>query len=557
MRSFAVLLVLLCISFPVQANPDPPLNPPPPPKKGCDNDYFCAPDFGNFGGSTVLGLAMSFAGNFVNSVGYILQKIGYRHLMKTQEVDPDASIVKEPYWVIGFVTYAVGSLTHGAALGFASQALLVPMEGVTLVANAFLAPVFLGEKLGKMELIGSAVCCVGIVTTVLFGPNSEQEFTTTDLLEFYITPQFLVYGILQCSAGVVSWLFLQIVQRKNKKEGVVYDGTDGTMIKPRARRTALLHVSIAGILAAFNVLFLKTVSTIFLNSPEPASERFALPWPYMFFVLFVLCNFSMEVWKQRALQQFESVYIVPVFQAALIVLAVLTGGGYFKEFNDMKPVNLLIFGSGLSIVAGGVFCLAFEMESKLGKILHDKILPRLRVLKAFGMKPEDIGRLSAEQQADIGGATVYPVEDPDLHPLPAVPSLGISMGGSKNPSRAHSVSHSAKNSRRASVATEGTAVIARANSDCAIKMGKSDSANDSSACSPKQELPSKQPDGAAAAAIPQMGNSSDKDDQQRPVRKSSYLLDPIKPRDTDQLKVDTGGTDQLEVSDVSEGSPTK
>ena len=50
---------------------------------------------------------------------------------------------------------------------------------------------------------------------------------------------------------------------------------------------------------------------------------------------------------------------------------------------------------------------------------------------------------------------------------------------------------------------------------------------------------------------------TDKDDQQRPVRKSSYLLDPIKPRDTDQLKVDTGGTDQLEVSDVSEGSPTK
>ena len=97
---------------------------------------------------------------------------------------------------------------------------------------------------------------------------------------------------------------------------------------------------------------------------------------------------------------------------------------------------------------------------------------------------------------------MYPVEDPDLHPLPAVPSLGISMGGSKNPSRAHS----AKNSRRASEATGGTAVV-RADSDCALKMGKTDSANDSNCCSPKQELPSKGPDGAAAA-IPQMGNTS-------------------------------------------------
>merc|ERR1712166_1562231 len=120
---------------------------------------------------------MSFAGNFVNSVGYILQKIGYRHLMKTQGVDPDASIVKEPYWVIGFVLYAVGSVTHGAALGFASQALIVPLEGVTLVANAFLAPAFLGEKLGRSELCGSLVCLLGILITVSFGPNSDAEYT--------------------------------------------------------------------------------------------------------------------------------------------------------------------------------------------------------------------------------------------------------------------------------------------------------------------------------------------------------------------------------------------
>ena len=52
----------------------------------------------------------------------------YRHLLDKQEDNPEASITSEPYWIIGFVTYAVGSLTHGAALGFASQALLVPME---------------------------------------------------------------------------------------------------------------------------------------------------------------------------------------------------------------------------------------------------------------------------------------------------------------------------------------------------------------------------------------------------------------------------------------------
>jgi len=402
---------------------------PTPSKTVCDNDWFCAPDFGSFSGSTVLGICMSFVGNFINSVGYILQKIGYRHLLDKQEENPEASITSEPYWIIGFVTYAVGSLTHGAALGFASQALLVPMEGVTLVANAFLAPIFLGEKLGKMELIGSAVCCVGIVTTVLFGPNSEQEFGTDDLLELYVTVQFIIYGTLQIGAGVACWVALKAVKIVNENEGVEYDGTDGTMEKPRARRSALLHVGIAGVLAAFNVLFLKTVSTVLLNSPEPASERFAKPWPYMFIVLFAGCNFSMEVWKQRALQQFESVYIVPVFQAALIVLAVLTGGVYFKEFNEMKPINLMIFGMGLSIVAGGVFCLALEMESNLRRIMRTKVLRAIRSIKAFGGVG---GLLGAVPSATAKTAKVHPEAVPQMQRMP---SVGLSMGGSRRPSQ--------------------------------------------------------------------------------------------------------------------------
>ena len=50
----------------------------------------------------------------------------------------------------------------------------------------------------------------------------------------------------------------------------------------------------------------------------------------------------------------------------------------------MKPVNLMIFGMGLSIVAGGVFCLALEMESNLRRIMRTKVLRAIRSVKAFG-----------------------------------------------------------------------------------------------------------------------------------------------------------------------------
>lgn len=431
---------------------------------------FCAPE-AEFSGLTVLGIVMSFVGNFINSVGYILQKIGYGRLLEKQNAEPEAEfkIWHEWIWVAGFVTYAIGSLTHGAALGFASQALLVPMEGVTLVANAFLAPIFLGEKLGKPEIIGSLICCVGIAITVLFGPNSEQEYTTDDLLEFWYTPQFLIYGSLQIAAGGTAYMMLLKVRAINAEEKVKYDGQAGSMDKPRARFAANLHTAIAGVLAAFNVLFLKTVSTVLLNSPEPASERFATPWPYVFILAFVLCNLSMEIWKQKALQQFESVYIVPVFQAALIVLAVLTGGVYFKEFNDMAALNLVIFFLvGLATVAAGVFVLAHTQEAKFVKLIRIKVMHTIKALRAMGglggiglrsrsntVAPEDPTAPDPESDADpeyFSGTA-----DP-----PKMPGVGFAFGGSRNPSRSSSRPGSRRPSRSPSPLD---APLARSQSD--------------------------------------------------------------------------------------------
>lgn len=402
----------------------------------CDSDVFCAPE-AEFSSLTILGILMSFVGNFVNSVGYILQKIGYQRLLEKQQAEPNLEhkIWSEGIWVAGFVTYAVGSLTHGAALGFASQALLVPMEGVTLVANAFLAPIFLGEKLGTAEMLGSLICCIGIAITVLFGPNSEQEYTTDDLLEFWYTPQFLIYGSLQAGAGVFAYCTLLKVRAINRAENVEYDGQTGAMDMPRAKLAANLHTAIAGVLAAFNVLFLKTVSTVLLNSPEPASERFSTPWPYVFIVAFILCNLSMEIWKQKALQQFESVYIVPVFQAALIVLAVLTGGVFFKEFNSMAALNLVIFFVvGLATVAAGVFVLAHTQESKFAKLIRVKLLNTIKALRAMG----GLGGLGLRSRSN----TVVPVEEeeeegktPSLVGANKMPGVGFAFGGSRNASR--------------------------------------------------------------------------------------------------------------------------
>ena len=46
------------------------------------------------------------------------------------------------------------SLLNAVALGFASPALIAPLEGLTLVTNAIVAPIVLPEQLRRMDMIG-------------------------------------------------------------------------------------------------------------------------------------------------------------------------------------------------------------------------------------------------------------------------------------------------------------------------------------------------------------------------------------------------------------------
>merc|ERR1712225_101389 len=97
----------------------------------------------------------------------------------------------------------IGSLMHVAALGFGSQALLTPMEGVTLAANAVLAPIFLNERLKTTDSIGTTVIIVGITVTVIFGPHSSITYNAQDMLRMLSESAFLAWTLITTFFTVV------------------------------------------------------------------------------------------------------------------------------------------------------------------------------------------------------------------------------------------------------------------------------------------------------------------------------------------------------------------
>jgi len=342
----------------------------------------------------IVALIISIIGNIINAWGMIAMKIGHekanaekmkvalQEFMDMQEAAErsgsktaggkplrssklSSAFLKEPFWWLGMTIYTTGSLMHVASLGFGPSALLNPMEGLTLVANALSAPFMLGESLTKIDMIGTAVIVLGISVVILFGPHSEVQNTMDELLDRFdgCTPSvcnhgFLIWSVSISVITVICWLGAVYLQYKNEKEGIYMDGS----LKPRgATFLALTFTNIKGVIGGFTMLFGKIVM-------EALDGGYVGRWEtYMFIFFFVVCNVGMEYWRQKALNVFSAMYCVPLMQVSLVIFSVMSGGIFFSEFKTMSAWRVVIFAVGVGIICVGVGILSAVSENRKRK----------------------------------------------------------------------------------------------------------------------------------------------------------------------------------------------
>ena len=68
---------------------------------------------------------------------------------------------------------------------------------------------------------------------------------------------------------------------------------------------------------------------------------------YAIVAVFFACDISMEMWRQRALRDFDALFVVPIGSAMILCLTVALGGACFDE----------IRGNGLSLGLSVLLCI--------------------------------------------------------------------------------------------------------------------------------------------------------------------------------------------------------
>jgi len=278
---------------------------------------------------------------------------------------------------------------------------------LVLVFNAIFAPILLkGEKVQKIDVVGVAIIVAGIVVVVVFGPRSEQTFTTNQLLRLWINTPFIIYGLIILAVAVVLIIFNHFIEQKRtgltkaeskkqkikdkeekkkarrekkivqkeihledgkyelakkKKKNAAAQPNPAYSVETRMGKiVAVSYAVLPAILSSFNALFSKILGEIVLTTAR-GHDQFTDWATYLFVVLFAVIDGMQVVYLQRALRSYSALYIIPLYQVSLTVFGVATGGIFFEEFNTFssKPSYYpALFVIGLLVAISGVILLS-------------------------------------------------------------------------------------------------------------------------------------------------------------------------------------------------------
>jgi uncharacterized membrane protein len=265
----------------------------------------------------VIGLATSLLGNIIIGAGQCLQKYGLNKLKENKSFKENSRL-NSSYWVLGFVMCYFGELCgNWVGLSLASAAVIMPLGIISVLVNAFLASLYLGETMDEKQKEGYALIICGVLLILLMAPKSDGEVvsklvTMTDWILFLNNSAFLTVILLLLAAALLS-VYLLIV---SKYQGI------------------LNFVSTCGLFATITVLTSKAISLYFRvslsggSSEDPTASRSAL---FVLFSTLVLAVAGQEIFRQQAYTKFNVSQFQPLLYSSFNVISVISNELVFKE----------------------------------------------------------------------------------------------------------------------------------------------------------------------------------------------------------------------------------
>jgi len=256
-------------------------------------------------------------------------------------------------WIVGTIIFISGSLLNFAAFAFAPQSILASLEGIQFVTNVLFGKLVLGKVITRCMWAGTAVTILGVVLTVLSASVvGTLEASFQDLQALWGEPAWLIYLSLTVTLGVV----LQTTHQLYLKANVA-----GAALPYAEYVLPATYATFSALFGTLSVVQAKILSELLTLQIEKGTPIFWGENAWFTYVTLGAWLFLVGVWLFRmneALSLYDPLFIIPLLQMNFILFAIVSGGIYFKEFNEFGTLNWLGFIAGVCLLFLGIYLLS-------------------------------------------------------------------------------------------------------------------------------------------------------------------------------------------------------
>ena len=281
-----------------------------------------------------VGIAYTFVGNVLISVGFQLQKLTH--------MSNDSHYIKSPIWWAGLLSMALGEVGNLMAYATAPASLVALMGAVSVISNTLLSRVFLKEIMTYACLFGVMCALCGTVLVVLNTPTSND-------------PNDLIYE------RIVSWKGLGFLVAFTIASAYIANPLNLSVAvsTESAERHVVCYCMVCSLLEGFSVVSSKGVS-IAVNQAAAGDNSmftsFSTAWlTYVLIIVEIASNILQVAYLQKALEHFNVSTVVPVYYILFTFVSIAVGMVMFDETTFDPLVRcLVLFVVGVLLAFAGV-----------------------------------------------------------------------------------------------------------------------------------------------------------------------------------------------------------
>mmetsp|Transcript_55312 Transcript_55312/g.89448 ORF Transcript_55312/g.89448 Transcript_55312/m.89448 type:complete len:327 (+) Transcript_55312:59-1039(+) len=283
-------------------------------------------------------------GAFSSAVGLLLMK-------KSADTESDFPFYHRRLWFQGFLFLFVNATVIDLMIfSVTPLAVIAPFSGLTIVFSTLLAHfgyVTAKEDISASQWKAISAVCIGVFTISVSGPRASGEVSNGNIQELVFSRSFEALAVVSILGIVVSLAALLLYGGRDR------DGKDGKDALSENYYVILLAYGSASC-GAMSQLCLKVVS-MELN---PAKQADGANWDWNTFA----CGLAgLAVFAPLQLYMLNSTlvisptsYAVPLYQTLLVLLSILAGGTFFKEFAAVSTDSFVVFIAGVVLALAGL-----------------------------------------------------------------------------------------------------------------------------------------------------------------------------------------------------------